>query len=135
MSTIVHSPIVLVKEKEAYAIWFKILADFPKVYRYNLGGKIEDCFLSLLENTFTAIYQSGEKKQIQLSLAIVKLDRLKFFFQLAWENKCIDNKKYTEISFRLNEIGRMIGGWIKGLKTKTPSSNLREKLTSCGKTT
>lgn len=121
MSTIVSSPIVLVKEKEAYAIWFKILADFPKVYRYNLGGKIEDCFLSLLENTFAAIYQSGEKKRTQLSLAVVKLDGLKFFLQLAWENKCIDSKKYTNISSQLNEIGRMIGGWIKGLETKTPS--------------
>lgn len=125
MSTIVHSPIVLVKEKEAYAVWFKILADFPKVYRYNLGGKIEDYFLSLLENTFIAVYQSGEKKQIQLSLAIIKLDSLKFFFQLAWEKKCIDSKKYIDISSQLNEIGRMLGGWIKGLKMKTPSNERR----------
>lgn len=121
MSTILHPPIVLVKEKEAYVVWFKILADFPKVYRYNLGGKIEERFLSLLENTFAAIYQSGEKKQAQLSLAVVKLDGLKFFLQLAWENKCIDGKKYTDISSQLNEVGRMIGGWIKGLETKTPS--------------
>ena len=121
MSTILRPPIVLVKEKEAYSVWFKILADFPKVYRYNLSGKIEERFLSLLENTFAAIYQSGEKKQAQLSLAVVKLDGLKFFLQLAWENKCFSNIKYSSLSESLEEVGRMLGGWIKGLETKTPS--------------
>jgi hypothetical protein len=76
-------PIVLVKTKEAYAVWFKILANFPKVQRYNLGGKIENSFLSLLENTFITTYLSGERKQAQLSVAIIKLDNVKFFLQLA----------------------------------------------------
>ncbi len=127
MSTIVHSPIVLVKEKEAYAVWFKILADFPKVYRYNLGRKIEDYFLSLLENTFIAVYQSGEKKQIQLSLAIIKLDSLKFFFQLAWENKCLANSNFISLSSQLDEIGRMLGGWKRGLEMKTPARPTGER--------
>lgn len=118
MSIIFRSPVVLIKEKEAYATWFKILADFPKVYRYNLGGKIENSFLPLLENTFAATYASGEKKQAQLSLAVIRLDSLKFFLQLAWENKCVDSKKYADISSQLNEIGRMIGGWKRGLKMK-----------------
>jgi hypothetical protein len=121
MSTTLRPPVVLVKAKGAYAAWFKILADFPKVYRYNLGGKIENSFLSLLENIFVASYLSGDKKGAQLSLAIIKLDNLKFFTQLAWENKCLANNKYTALSEQLDEIGRMLGGWKKGLEMKTPS--------------
>ncbi|MCX6794484.1 MAG: hypothetical protein NTY31_00570, partial [Candidatus Falkowbacteria bacterium] len=71
MSTILRPPIVLVKTKEAYSLWFHALADFPKIYRYNLGGKIEGCFLSLLENTFITAYLSGERKSAQLSMAIL----------------------------------------------------------------
>jgi len=121
MSTILRPPVVLVKAKEAYAIWFKVLADFPKTYRYNLGGKIENSFLSVLENIFITIYLSGEKKQAQLLLIITKLDSLKFFLQLAWENKCLASSRYTDLSERLNEIGRMLGGWKRGLEIKTPA--------------
>ena len=127
MITFLKPPTVLLKTKEAYALWFKVLADFPKVYRYNLGGKIEGHFLSLLENIFITVYLSGEKKQAQLSLAILKLDNLKFFLQLAWENKCLPNNKYAELSEQLNEIGRMLGGWKKGLETKTPPPWAKEK--------
>jgi len=120
MGTPLSSPVVVIKAKEAYSVWFKFLADFPKIYRYNLGGKIEEFFLSVLENIFATSYLSGERKCAQLSLAIVKLDRLKFFLQLAWENKCLSNNRYADLSERLNEIGRMLGGWRRGLENKTP---------------
>jgi len=121
MSSNLRSPVVLVKAKEAYGLWFKILGDFPKMYRYNLGGKIESSFLSVLENTFITVYLPSEKKVVQLCLVITKLDSLKFFLQLAWENKCLATNKYTELSELLDEIGRMLGGWKKGLKMKTPA--------------
>jgi hypothetical protein len=128
MSTILRPPVVLVKTKEAYSLWFKILADFPKIYRYSLGGKIENYFLSLLENTFITAYLSGDRKAAQLSIAILKLDNLKFFLQLAWENKCLSSIKYSALSENLDEVGRMLGGWKKGLEMKTPSNERRRKL-------
>ena len=128
MSISLRPPVVLTKTKEAYSLWFQTLADFPKVYRYNLGGKIENYFLALLENTFITVYLSGERKSAQLSMAILKLDSLKFFLQLAWENKCLSNLKYTTLSENLDEVGRMLGGWKKGLENKTPSNERRRNL-------
>lgn len=121
MTTILTSPLILNKAKSVYTLWFKTLADFPKVYRYNLGGKIEECFLKILENIFITIYLPKEKKIDRLSLTIAELDRLKFFLQLAWENKCLATKHYAELSSRLEEVGRMLGGWKKGLEIKTPA--------------
>ncbi len=115
------SPTVLIKAKESYAVWFKILADFPKIYRYSLGDKIEESFLLLLENIFSTSYLSGIEKQNKLTIAIIKLDNVKFFLQLAWENKCIATNKYITISKQLDEVGKMLGGWRKGLENKTPS--------------
>ncbi len=126
MSNFLQAPAVLGKAKSSYSLWFQSLADFPKIYRNNLGGKIEGYFLSVLENIFVSAYLSGEKKAAQLSIAILKLDNLKFFLQLAWENKCLSNEKYIEISTSLDEIGRMLGGWKKGLENKTPASRTRE---------
>jgi hypothetical protein len=127
MAIYIKVPVVLTKAKEAYALWFKILSDFPKVQRYNLGGKIETFFLELLENIFVAIYLIEEKKLPQLALAIIKLDGLKFFFQLAWENKCLSNDRYAILSEKLNEVGRMLGGWKKGLENKPPLPKMNNK--------
>jgi len=46
---------------------------------------------------------------------------LKFFLQIAWEIKALENKKYIALSEKLNEVGKMLGGWRKGLENKTPA--------------
>ncbi|MEK7134943.1 MAG: four helix bundle protein [Patescibacteria group bacterium] len=52
----------------------------------------------------------------------MKLDLLKFFLQISWEVKVLDNKKFILLSEKLNEIGKMIGGWLRQL-TKENSAN------------
>lgn len=119
-STNLRLPVVLVKAKSAYALWFKALADFPKSYRHNLGGKVDGYFLELLENIFVSLYLSGDHKINRLTISISKLDGVKFFLQLAWENKCLATNQYSLLSSQLDEIGKMLGGWRKGLENKTP---------------
>ncbi len=48
----------------------------------------------------------------------MKLDHVKFFMQLAWENKLVQTDKYTELSRCLEEIGRQLGSWKKGIENK-----------------
>jgi len=74
-----------------------------------------------LELSFTAAYLPPEQKIILLGKTISRLDILKFFLQIAWENKLISNEKYIILSQSLEEIGRMLGGWRKGLQNKTPA--------------
>lgn len=61
---------------------------------------------------------------------IPRHDVLKFFVQLAWESKFIPNEKYLELSEKLQEIGRQLGGWRNGLiekhKNKTPAKQAGE---------
>lgn len=84
--------------------------------------------LNVLENIFVAIYLSPEQKIPKLTTAISKLDGVKFFLQIAWENKCILNDRYSILSEELNELGRMLGGWKKGLIAKTLPPHAREKI-------
>lgn len=109
------------KEKEAYQCWQTLHQNFPKIARFGIGQKIEQSFLSVLELTFTASYLPPEQKVILLGKTISRLDILKFFTQLAWEDKLIPTNKYAELSQKLEEIGRMLGGWKKGLQSKTPT--------------
>jgi hypothetical protein len=125
MKNILKTPSILIKTKESYAMWFGIFADFPKIYRYNLGGKIEECFLILLDNMFSSVYLPRNQKIMKLTSIIIKLDSLKFFLQLAWENKCISNNKYAELSEKLDEIGKMLGGWKRGLENSIDIQKIR----------
>jgi len=49
-----------------------------------------------------------------------KFDLLKFFLRISWEIKSLDNKKYVVLSERFDEIGKMLGGWIRQIKEKLP---------------
>jgi hypothetical protein len=109
--------------------------DFPKTERYGLGKKIDELFLWILELSFTASYLPPDQKIILLGKTISRLDILKFFLQLAWENKLIPNEKYITLSQKLEEIGRMLGGWKRGLLNKTPAKNQAGEKASCGITT
>ncbi len=115
------APAVLLKGKTAYALWFAIVANFPKVHRYALGAKVEYYFLDLLELIFISLYLSPEQKIPKLSQAIAKLEGIKFFLQLSLENKCVSQAQYIQLSEQLCEIGRMLYGWKKGLEKKTPA--------------
>jgi len=69
---------------------------------------------------FASAYLPPEQKVVLLGKTISRLDVLKFFTQLAWENKLIPTEKYSDLSTKLEEIGRMLGGWKRGLQTKLP---------------
>ena len=120
-------PPVILKEKEVYQFWLALHKNLPKTERFGIGQKIDQLFIEVLEVTLTAVYLPPEQKIIILGKAISRLDILKFFIQLAWENKLIPNEKYIEISNKLEEVGRMLGGWKKGLQNKTPVKCTGEK--------
>jgi len=97
-------------------LWHGFLPNFQKDSRYTIGAKIDSLFLETIELMIRASCSDKAEKLISLKGASVKLDLLKFFLQIAWEIKSLDNKKYVLLSERLDEIGRMLGGWIKVLK-------------------
>lgn len=89
---------------------------FPKDSRYTLGAKTDSLFLETIEYIIKAGGSDKLEKLIALKNASIKLDLLKFFLRLSWEIKSLDNKKYILLSEKINEIGKMLGGWIKALK-------------------
>lgn len=82
----------------------------------------------MLELTFTSVYLAPEQKIISLGKCIAKLDNVKFFMQLAWESKLVPTEKYAKISADLEEIGRMLGGWRKGLQEKLQEKTFPHQL-------
>ena len=101
-----------------YKIWHEYLPKFSKDHRYTLGFKIDSLFVEIIEILYEAQYATFRRKQPYLDKASSKLDTLKFFLQILWEIDGIDNKKYIHLSNHLDEIGKMLGGWIKDTTSK-----------------
>ena len=99
----------------AYKLWHSYLPNIPRDSRYTLGTKIDALFIETTEPIFIATYLSKEQKLPYLRKAAANLDLVKFFLQILWEIQAIDNKKYIALSEKLDEIGRMLGGWMRQL--------------------
>lgn len=107
---------ILSRIKEGYLVWINIVPHIPKGSRYTIGARIENKFLDLLELSYTAYFTEKEKRAEEISKCILTLDTLKFLVSVAWETKLVSNKQYEEISTKLVEIGKMLGGWRKSLE-------------------
>ena len=107
-------------------LWQKSRPLLPKTARYTLGEKIDSLFVEIIEYIVIASYLTKQEKLPYLKKGLVRLDVLKFFLQVAWEIKALDNKKFLEISEKLIEIGRMLGGWNKQLLKETPAFSERK---------
>ena len=109
---------MVLKLKDAYGLWQSYLTHFPKQNRYTLGNKIDNVFLLAIEYCFLASYAGKDTKLVHLERCISRVDLLKLLLQLAWEIRALDTQKYTILSEQLQEVGRMLGGWRKGLEKK-----------------
>ena len=101
-------------------IWIGFYNILPKIHKYSLGQKIDTLFIEIIEAISIASFLSREEKHPWVRLAIRKTDTLKILLMVLWEAKSLDNKKYIALSLKIEEIGRMLGGW-SGQLTKQNS--------------
>ncbi len=102
---------ILEKAKNTYLLWYDYYKVIPKANRHSLGLKIDTIFVEVIEAIITASFLSPKEKQPFVFLAIRKLDTMKIFLMMLWETGSLDNKKYITLSLRIDEIGKMLGGW------------------------
>ena len=102
--------------KEGYLIWIGIVPHIAKGARYTIGARIENKFLDLLELSYIAYFTEKDKKSEKLSECVLILDTLKFLVSVAWEGKLISNAHYEQVAIKLEEVGKMFGGWKKNLE-------------------
>lgn len=93
-----------------------ILARFPRQQRFLLGDRIQNTATDVLEICIEAYYSPAEEKLARLRRANIQLEKLRYFFRLCFELGYYNSLKYQDLARKVDEIGSMIGGWIKSLK-------------------
>jgi hypothetical protein len=88
-------------------------ATLPRSHRFTFGERVDRLTLDCLELTIEAIYAPPEQKAAPLRRVNVDLEKLRVFWRLLCERRWISQQQLLFASQRLDEIGRMVGGWIK----------------------
>ncbi len=71
--------------------------------------------LDLLELSYITYFSEKEKKVEKITTCILNTDILKFLVSVVWEADLISNKQYEGVAVKLDEIGKMFGGWKNSL--------------------
>lgn len=106
--------------KKAYDL-FKLFHEYrrvvPKQDRFSIFERCEQLILDLIENILQASGEQKQEKVPTLQRASLKLNMLRVFIRLMKDVKAIDAKKYVALESIVDEIGRMLGGWIRSTKS------------------
>ena len=110
-------PIIL-KTYELYRALHELERTIPKMERFTVWQRAEVVCLDILQGLLSIGYLAPEHRAEALMGFAPSIDMLRVFLRLAFDVKAINQKKYIAIQEPLDEIGRMLGGWIKSVKQK-----------------
>lgn len=94
---------------------------FPKKERFSIGQKCEMLILEFLESLFEANSTRGRQRLILLQKLDNKLKIIKTMIRICFDVKALNQKKYIHCEEHLQEIGKMLGGWIKITQKENPA--------------
>ncbi len=109
-----HDKFILHKKTYELLIWiYPIINRIPKSHRLVLGRKLEEIGLDLLLTIIKANKARGKNRQrLQLEYS-EHLDTLRILVRLTKDLKMMSIKQYALTAKKINELGRMLSGWMK----------------------
>jgi hypothetical protein len=84
---------------------------FPKSVRFSLSGRIAALGLDVMERIVEAIY-SRRRAHILRQLNL-DLEKLRVLLGISYRRRYISCRQYAYISAKIDETGKMAGGWAK----------------------
>lgn len=112
---------ILEKQYEMILWMFPLINGFPQKQRFVLGQQMQNSLLEILKMIIQA-NQEREKSTVLKQLS-VELDKFRYLFRLAKDFKFISIRQYGFGADKINEIGKMLGGWLKvssaGIKSES----------------
>ena len=110
-----RDPLLLLGKNEDMMLYASpVLNAYPKYERFVLAADIIRCMDQDMDRTIEA--NTKYYKKTTLQELDVEIDKLRKYVRLSYRLKYIDFKKYKQWSEKVNEIGRMLGGWMASTK-------------------
>jgi hypothetical protein len=87
------------------------LEKFPRSQKFLLGDRLQNEALAVLDDLISATYT--REREPHLRAANLGLEKMRFGVRLSKDLRHLDLKAYEHAARAIDEVGRMVGGWIK----------------------
>ncbi|MFO0416574.1 MAG: four helix bundle protein [Pseudomonadota bacterium] len=88
----------------------------PKNARYTIWQRCENACLDALQKLIAVSYLPATARREKVLEISSSIDMLRIFIRLTHDTNAIEKKSYLALQEQIDEIGRMLGGWLKALK-------------------
>jgi hypothetical protein len=86
---------------------------FPRSHRHVLGEKLEQLLLEVLDLLIACRYR--KERSAVLQDVNLRLEQVRYRLRLARDLKCLEVASYGFGTRSVDEIGRLVGSWLKKL--------------------
>lgn len=91
---------------------------FPRKIRFTLTSRIDNLALDIIEGIVEARYTT-KKKEILRRVDLL-MERLRILLRMCHDKQVLDHKGYEYAVRKIDEAGRMVGGWRKEQERSAP---------------
>lgn len=84
---------------------------FPKRVRFTFCDRINTMALDVVEDLIEARYANNKKEHLRL--ANLRLEKLRVLLRISHNLRYLDYKRYEHAMRQINEVGKMLGGWMR----------------------
>jgi four helix bundle protein len=92
--------------------WLLVTTDgFPKTARFTFSDRLTRLALDIVEDLIEARY--NRSKNVFLRRANLNLEKMRILLRICFEMRYLSRKSYAHASLSINEVGKMLGGWMK----------------------
>lgn len=96
-------------------------ADIPKAARFTFGQRVDNLTLDALQEAVRALRSpAGKLRQEALQSLDLCLEQLRVLWRLVHQRTWISQGHLLHVQSRLEEAGRMVGGWMRKEAAATP---------------
>ncbi len=93
-------------------------ANIPKSHRFSFGQRLDNITLDALMLVTQTIYAARSKKAGLLGDLNLLLEQLRVLWRLIHARHWISQQQLLFVNQRIDEIGRMTGGWLRQLDAR-----------------
>ena len=123
-----ESPLFL-KSYETLVWLLNHTGKFPKHQRFVMAKRMEEAALGFHDALLAAgRHRDDRRKRSSLAIADIELERLKVYNRLAKDLKLESFEQHTYLAEHLDELGRLLGGWMRSLPSSRPTSEGRGRV-------
>ena len=107
---------VITKHYDLMKWYLHHVEKYPRSFKFTIGDEIVRRLWRILELLIEARYEKERART--LKKVNIELEKLRYLTRLSHEMRFISFKSYEYGSREINEVGGMVGGWLKSVRKK-----------------